>query len=479
MSAWVRPSDARDPLPRNRHRRPARAASSSLFAALQTGPGQRVLAGLIRGSPPGQAASASPGWTASFRPIFMSPHHRPRPRRSVADRRQCTASLVVHLVAERPGGDRDGQRRACCGPAGAAAGRRAKTRGRRPVGLPVGIDLRALEIDDLHLAAAVAHVDSHWKLSRQCGPAGRSRRGPADPRRRSHRWTARPPFRRHSLRHGATHGRRRVSLSEKRGGLVAALLERPDIDDLSMRLTARGDAKAGGAELVVAAGDAARAKGTANWEPRDGATSVTIQLDTAGPGLPQGRIADAVRQPIVLSAGRSSATIDTLTELRLTAGPLGVTHRPASTAPPTASRAPSLRADEPGTFGPFVDGVTWRGLHLETKIDLSGLATRPRGTIALKVAPKTSRSPPWTSAYRRWCRRAGGPWPWRRRQDHRPVARRRIVARVGERRGSYVWRRRSATPRSRYAAEPCAALGARGAALAGSSTSRPHGEHRS
>jgi hypothetical protein len=33
------------------------------------------------------------------------------------------------------------------------------------VRLPVGIDVNALEIGDLHLAAALARVDSHWKLS--------------------------------------------------------------------------------------------------------------------------------------------------------------------------------------------------------------------------------------------------------------------------------------------------------------------------
>ena len=94
----------------------------------------------------------------------------------------------------------------------------------------------------------------------------------------------------------------KISLSEKRGGVVAALLERPDIEDLSMRLVARGDARAGNAELVVSAGDAARANGKATWEPNGAATAVSVQLDTAGPGLPQGRMADVVREPIALSA---------------------------------------------------------------------------------------------------------------------------------------------------------------------------------
>ena len=116
-----------------------------------------------------------------------------------------------------------------------------------------------------------------------------------------------------------------MSLSEKRGGLIAALLERPDIEDLSMRLVARGDARAGNAELVVSAGEAARANGKATWEPDGAATSVSVQLDTAGPGLPQGRIADAVREPIALSARAVVGDqIVTLNELKLKAGTLGV-----------------------------------------------------------------------------------------------------------------------------------------------------------
>ena len=170
--------------------------------------------------------------------------------------------------------------------------------------LPVGIDVNALEIGDLHLAAALARVDSHWKLSghavlpadlaqgrliltgdRIDGPNGRL--------------SADIGF---DVEKRTVDGE--VSLSEKRGGLIAALLERPDIEDLSMRLVARGDARAGNAELVVAAGEAARANGKATWGPDGAATVVSVQLDTAGPGLPQGRVGDVMREPIALDGTR-------------------------------------------------------------------------------------------------------------------------------------------------------------------------------
>ncbi len=124
----------------------------------------------------------------------------------------------------------------------------------------------------------------------------------------------------------------------------------------------RGDAQAGNAELVVAAGEAARANGKAIWKPDGAATSVSVQLDTAGPGLPQGPIADAVRGPISLSAQAVVGDkIVTLDALKLTAGPLGL--EASARCDRAADRLEStvaLRAAEPGPLGPFVGGATWR-----------------------------------------------------------------------------------------------------------------------
>lgn len=251
--------------------------------------------------------------------------------------------------------------------------------------LPVGVDLQALSIGDLHLAAALASVDSHWKVAgnallpadlaegrlvlngdRSDGPAGRLS---ADIRFDGARRTVDGE----------------MTVSEGRGGITAALLQRPDIEDLSMRLVARGDAHAGKAELTVSAGDAARATGLATWQPRDGATAVSVQLDSAAPGAPQGRWGDAVRGPIVLKA---AAVIDdrlvTISEAMFTAGALGLEasaryDRAADRLEATAT----VRADEPGALGAFTGGATWRGLRVQAKADLAALATRPRGTVAL------------------------------------------------------------------------------------------------
>ncbi len=358
-----------------------------LFAALQTAPGQRTLAGLVS-----KAASGPDGgldfsglsgfFPTNLRVAAISYRDREGPwltAENVHLRWSFTSLLRGRLLIETVSADRVDVLRP---PLPAEEDSKASSSG-GALRLPVGVDLNELEIRDLHLAAAVGRIDSRWKISghavlpadlvqgrvilkgtRIDGPDGHL--------------SADIGF---DLERRTVDGE--IGLSEKRGGLVAALLERPDIEDLSMRLIARGDAQAGNAELVVSAGDAARANGTATWKPDGAATSVAIQLDTAGPGLPLGPIADAVREPITLSARAIvSDSIVTLENLKLNAATLGLDA--SARYDRTADRLEgtlALRAAEPGALAPFVSGATWRGLHLEVKPDIAGLAKRPQGTI--------------------------------------------------------------------------------------------------
>lgn len=152
--------------------------------------------------------------------------------------------------------------------------------------LPFDVDLEALRIDDLHLAAALGGLESHWRISgsaslardlgemrttltadRTEGPAGRL---VADVRlERTPRLIA-----------------AEIVLDEDRGGMIAALLQRPDLPEVSLRLVARGDVREGDAEFSVRAGREATASGvassTARWRPQDGATGIEATLE-AGP----------------------------------------------------------------------------------------------------------------------------------------------------------------------------------------------------
>lgn len=251
--------------------------------------------------------------------------------------------------------------------------------------LPVGVDLQALAIDELHMGAALARIDSRWKIAgsallpaslaeghlklegnRLDGPMGRLG---ADVRFDANKQTVDGE----------------VTFDEGKGGIVAALLERPDIDGFATRLAVRGDARAGSADLTLSAADAATATGKASWQPQGAATEIVVRLDAAGPGLPKGPVTDALRGPLTLTA---TASLDdklvTLRDARLTLGPLGLVasgryDRAADRLQSTAT----LEAAEPGPFGSLLAGASWRGLRLEAKADLAALSTRPQGTLLL------------------------------------------------------------------------------------------------
>lgn len=148
--------------------------------------------------------------------------------------------------------------------------------------LPFDIDLQALRVDDLHLAAALGGLDSHWKIAGE-GMVARdlgeiSARLAADrlegPKGKL---TADVRLERSPRRIAAD-----IALDEASGGIVAALMQRPDLPDISLKLSAQGDERDGTAELTAKAGDAATAKGNLRWMPDGSDTGFQASLD-AGP----------------------------------------------------------------------------------------------------------------------------------------------------------------------------------------------------
>jgi translocation and assembly module TamB len=246
--------------------------------------------------------------------------------------------------------------------------------------LPVGVEVQSLSVDTLHLAAAVGQVDSRWALQgsgllsadlhegrvrltgdRSDGPSGKLS---ADMR--------------FDLVRGTVDGE--IALEEGAGGVTAALLERPDLDQVSMRLVAKGDARSGNGELTLSAGDAATARGTAKWQPSGTGTAVSVALEVGGTQL-----AARVGGPVTLSA---EATLDAdtaiLTTSSLTAGPatLGASARYDRRADRLDATV-TLQAGEPGPFGPLVAGAQWRDLRLSAHAVLDNLAKQPQGSVTL------------------------------------------------------------------------------------------------
>lgn len=148
--------------------------------------------------------------------------------------------------------------------------------------LPFSIDLQALGIDNLHLGAALGGYDSHWKVAgsgtlanhlgemtvrigadRFEGPAGKLA---ADVR----------------LEGSPRRIQADVTLDEDRGGMIAALLQQPDLPKASLRLRAHGDQRDGDAELSMTTGGQATARGTAHWQGEGADVRLQATLE-AGP----------------------------------------------------------------------------------------------------------------------------------------------------------------------------------------------------
>ena len=85
-----------------------------------------------------------------------------------------------------------------------------------------------------------------------------------------------------------------------RGGVVAALIGRPDLDKVSLKLAIKGDRAGGSGNFTAAAGDALTSTGDARWKRDSGATGISVNLSLVAPGLPEGPISRLLRAPATL-----------------------------------------------------------------------------------------------------------------------------------------------------------------------------------
>ncbi|MCA0303322.1 MAG: hypothetical protein LCH95_13045, partial [Proteobacteria bacterium] len=253
------------------------------------------------------------------------------------------------------------------------------------IGLPVGIDLRVLEIADLQLGKDLVGAESRWTLSGAATVpsslaegtlrlSGRRTDGPVGTLAADMRFDLQRPW---------IDGE--VTVSEGPNGLVAVLLERRDLGGFALRVQAKGDARAGTAQVKVSADDAVTANGTLDWQPREGATAATLRFEGAGPGLPAGPVADALRQPIRVEADAvlGDRRID-LVKASVTSGPQTI--EATASYDRAADRlvgSVTARSPEPAALAGLASGVAWRGLRLDLKADLADVTRTARGTVDL------------------------------------------------------------------------------------------------
>jgi translocation and assembly module TamB len=257
------------------------------------------------------------------------------------------------------------------------------------VTLPFGIDLGRLAIDDLHVGAPLGGVDSHWKIGGSASLAAHAQShlkldmvrtdGPAA------RVAANLGF---DLDHFAIDGTIAAEESSA-GGVVAALIGRPDLQSVSLKLAAKGGRDDGTAALTVAAGDAITSTGGAHWYRDHGATAISLDVSAAAPGLPDSPIARLLRMPATLSG---AATLDdggvlVVKSLALAIGPAKVEAAGRyDTTHDTLDATTTVTTAEAGPLADLAGGVTWRDLHVDVKTALSGLSRMPQGTVSIKGA---------------------------------------------------------------------------------------------
>lgn len=148
--------------------------------------------------------------------------------------------------------------------------------------LPFDVDLRALRIDDLHLATALGGIDSHWKINGEAAVArdlGELSAKLAADRLEGPKGALAADVR---LERAPRRIAAEITLDEASSGIVAALLQRPDLPDVSLKLSARGDERDGTAELTAKAAETATATGTLRWMPDGSETGFQAVLE-AGP----------------------------------------------------------------------------------------------------------------------------------------------------------------------------------------------------
>jgi len=256
------------------------------------------------------------------------------------------------------------------------------------ISVPLGIDLGSLTVDDLHIGAELGGVDSRWKVSGSglVTADGTPSRVKLDMTRidgPAAHLSADLGF---SLDRFSVDGQIMAEEAAK-GGVVAALIGRPDLDGTSLKLVAKGDRADGKAELTASAGDAVSSSGNVSWR-RDGtATAISLQLTAVGPGLPDSPAARMLRTPATLTgeATFDDAGLLIVKQAALKTGPaqIDATAR-YDTAADKLEATARMQARESGSLSDLAGGVTWRNLKLDIQASGSGLASKPTATATLK-----------------------------------------------------------------------------------------------
>ncbi|MBS0518813.1 MAG: translocation/assembly module TamB domain-containing protein [Proteobacteria bacterium] len=364
------------------------------FAAIQTAPGKRVLADLISSLASSDDSRLEIAGISGVVPTSFGIEKVTLADRDgiwlAVDGAQLHWSFMSLFTGRLKVGEISARRvdlRRAPMPSQAAS---ASTTSGGGVNLPVGIELGRLAVEDLHVGAALAGVDSRWKLdgdgvlavdrSQSRIKLGMSRTDGPKAEVAVDLGFGLAPF--------DVDGR--LSIEEStRGGVIAALIGRPDLEHVSATLKAKGDRGAGAAQLNVAAGDAVRSTGAAHWHPDGSSTAVSLDVSLVAPGLPDSPVARLLRQPATL---KGEATLDPsdmldVRSLALAVGParIDATAR-YDTRRDTLQATAKLQTGPAGPFADLAGGVDWSGLRADVTADATGVTAHAQGSATLTAS---------------------------------------------------------------------------------------------
>ncbi len=366
-----------------------------LFAALQTGPGQRLLFDFA-----GEMASTAHQRIVLSQPSGFFPTNLKLGRIAIADREGVWLTAenahldwavgalfnrhlrISELVAERidierlpiPAPPDDGKAPPPPPESGSAND------------LPIPVVVERLAVTDLRLGKWVGGVTSTWRVGGNAllaGLGGANRLelsasrtdGPAD-----------------ELNITLNFDRGRdvldgeVRIEEGKGGLATTFLERPDVGVFSTRLTFSGGLAKGRADFQVAAAGAVTSSGNAQWTRTGNNTQLTLYLAGDGRGLPDSGVARLVQSPVKVTG---EATIEPgaviVRSLRLEGGPGHIELSGRYLGEGRVVEGQFLvEAASSRLFELLLPGVQWQGGRASGRIDgsLAALRLRMDATIA-------------------------------------------------------------------------------------------------
>ncbi|HJQ56958.1 MAG TPA: hypothetical protein VJ890_08635, partial [Vineibacter sp.] len=249
------------------------------------------------------------------------------------------------------------------------------------------VTVESLAIDELRLGAALTGAESRWRLE------GTARLDGMGANNALSLAAARSDDRRGRLdlraRFDATRGEAHAdgNFEEGEGGVLAALLGRPDLPRTAGTFTLQASRDGGDGRITLDAGDALHVSGSGRMRPEDSGRHIVLSLEIRGGQLPYPTWAAALDRPATVDAdlllGPTGAI--ELRTLRIASVPLAVT---ASGRYDQDTEHLQLRLEaiggDPAVLAALMPGAAWRDMRIE--LQAAGKLAALDATLSLRAA---------------------------------------------------------------------------------------------